>query len=207
MANLPPNDLNANLFEDEPVQPEHAPIMLGFLPAMLNIQNNNNGWIEEDEEEEMEAKQDDEEEMKAEDDDEMDAEVNDDESDAESIYPYEEADPLNRPPSDPETVEREFMNALVGRSTLQPLPPICHFTITFYDRYRVECLLFKRFKGADKRMDSFNDDLSALDSELRKQIQDHAEMKRDAAAIVPIREDDDDPAVPSDPQSPQPCDH
>nr|GEY72996.1 hypothetical protein [Tanacetum cinerariifolium] len=46
MANPPPNDLNANLPEDEPVQPEHAHAMLRFVPAMLNIPNNNNGWIE-----------------------------------------------------------------------------------------------------------------------------------------------------------------
>nr|GEV54395.1 hypothetical protein [Tanacetum cinerariifolium] len=46
MANLPPNDLNANLPEDEPVQPVHGPSMLGFAPAMLKIPNNNNGWIE-----------------------------------------------------------------------------------------------------------------------------------------------------------------
>nr|GEZ97505.1 hypothetical protein [Tanacetum cinerariifolium] len=46
MANPPPNDLNVNLPEDEPVQPEHAPAMLGFAPAMLNIPNNNNEWIE-----------------------------------------------------------------------------------------------------------------------------------------------------------------
>nr|GEU70397.1 hypothetical protein [Tanacetum cinerariifolium] len=45
MENPPPNDLNANLPEDEPVQPEHAPAMLGFTPVMLNIPNNN-GWIE-----------------------------------------------------------------------------------------------------------------------------------------------------------------
>nr|GEZ42780.1 hypothetical protein [Tanacetum cinerariifolium] len=46
MENLPPNELNANLPEDEPVQPEHAPSMLRFAPAMLKIPNNNNGWIE-----------------------------------------------------------------------------------------------------------------------------------------------------------------
>nr|GFD47037.1 hypothetical protein [Tanacetum cinerariifolium] len=48
------------------------------------------------------------------------------------IHPYEEADPLNRPPPIPETAEQEFMNAPVSRSTLQPLPPIQQFTGTFY---------------------------------------------------------------------------
>ncbi|GJS73448.1 integrase, catalytic region, zinc finger, CCHC-type containing protein [Tanacetum coccineum] len=80
MANPPPNDLNAKLLEDKPVQPKHAPIMLRFAPAMLNLPNNNNRWIEEEEdEEEMEA----EEETEAEEDEEMEVEVNDDDNDAE----------------------------------------------------------------------------------------------------------------------------
>ncbi|GKG45803.1 hypothetical protein Tco_0498249, partial [Tanacetum coccineum] len=93
---------------------------------MLNIPIYNNGWIEEDDEEEIEVEEDDKEEMEAEEDDEeeMEVEDNDDENDAEIIHPYEEADTLNRPPPSPETAEQEFMNAPVGRSTLQPLPPI-----------------------------------------------------------------------------------
>ncbi|GKB56210.1 hypothetical protein Tco_0912396 [Tanacetum coccineum] len=62
----------------------------------------------------------------------MEVKDNDDENDAEIIHPYEEADPLNRPPPSPETAEREFMNAPVSRSTLQPIPPIRQFTGTFY---------------------------------------------------------------------------
>ncbi|GKE02709.1 hypothetical protein Tco_1390692 [Tanacetum coccineum] len=212
MANPPPNDLNANLPKDEPVQPEHAPIMLGFTPAMLNIPINNNGWIEEDDEEEMEVEEDDKEEMEAEEDDEEEMEVED--NDDEIIHPYEEADPLNRPPPSPETAKQEFMNAPVSQSTLQPLPPIRQFTGTFYvgegssatifnpalcrvyppgpmgndpntlysrvktltkqmwDRYRVESLSFKRLKRNDMRMDSFDDDLTALDSTLREKIQE-----------------------------------
>ncbi|GJW63134.1 putative reverse transcriptase domain-containing protein [Tanacetum coccineum] len=65
-------------------------------------------------------------------DEEMEVKDNDDENDAEIIHPYEEADPLNRPPPSPETAEREFMNAPVSRSTLQPIPPIRQFTGTFY---------------------------------------------------------------------------
>nr|GEX49062.1 putative reverse transcriptase domain-containing protein [Tanacetum cinerariifolium] len=54
-------------------------------------------------------------------------EGNEEENDAEITHPHEEADPLNRPPPSPETVEQEFMNAPVGQSTLQPLPPIRQF--------------------------------------------------------------------------------
>ncbi|GJS36332.1 putative reverse transcriptase domain-containing protein [Tanacetum coccineum] len=43
MANPPPDDLNTNLPEDESIQPEHAPAMFRFAPAMLNVPNNNNG--------------------------------------------------------------------------------------------------------------------------------------------------------------------
>ncbi|GKD45897.1 hypothetical protein Tco_1270542 [Tanacetum coccineum] len=194
MANPPPNDLNAKLLEDKPVQPKHAPIMLRFAPAMLNLPNNNNRWIEEEEdEEEMEA----EEETEAEEDEEMEVEVNDDDNDAEITYPYEEADPLNRPPPSPETAEQEFMNAPIseGSSTtvfnpalcrVNPLGPMGNDPNTLYfrvktltkkmwDMYRVESSSFERLSRNDMRMDSFNDDLTALDSTLRKQIQ---EMKK-----------------------------
>ncbi|GJU40593.1 hypothetical protein Tco_1193550 [Tanacetum coccineum] len=225
MENPPPNDLNANLPEDEPVQSEHAPIMLGFAPAMLNIPNNNNGWIEEDDEEEIEAEEDDEEEIEAEDDNEMDVKVDDDENDAEIIHPYEEADPLNRSP----------LNA--PARDLSPLSLILPYAEFFpLDLWEMIRTLFTP---------SFDDDLTALDSTLREQIQEMKKlmaelneqweskirdqlppkkryretpydpstdttprpwrddpyvMARDAAAIVPTKEDDEDPAVPSDPQ-------
>nr|GEX39868.1 hypothetical protein [Tanacetum cinerariifolium] len=142
----------------------------------------------------MEVEEDDEEEMEVED--------NNDKNDAEIIHPYEEVNPLNRPPPSPETAEQEFMNAPVSRSTLQPLPPIRVYplgpivndpstlysriktlTIQMWDRYRVESSSFKRLKKNDMRMDSFDDDLTA-----------------DAAATVPTKDDDEGPAVPSDPQ-------
>nr|GEU29292.1 hypothetical protein [Tanacetum cinerariifolium] len=153
--------------------------MLGFAPAMINIPNNNNGWIEEDDEEEMEAKEDDEEEMEVEEDDEeeMKVENNDDENDDEIIHPYEEADPLNRPPPSLETAEQEFMNARVNRrNDLNTLySKVKTLTKQMWDMYRVESSLFKRLEINDIRMDSFDDDLTALDSTLREQIQ---EMKK-----------------------------
>nr|GFB08716.1 hypothetical protein [Tanacetum cinerariifolium] len=44
-----------------------------------------------------------------------------------------------------------------------------------FDRFRVESLSFKRLEKIDMRMDSFDDDLTALDSALKEQIQ---EMKK-----------------------------
>ncbi|GJZ06774.1 hypothetical protein Tco_0540567, partial [Tanacetum coccineum] len=112
--------------EEEPIPEQALAAPAGFAPQWIGWHdpNNNNGWIEEDDEEEEEAEE--------EDDEEMEVEDNDDENDAEIIRPYEEADPLNRPPPSPETVEQEFMKAPVSRSTLQPIPPIRQFTGTFY---------------------------------------------------------------------------
>ncbi|GJT75718.1 putative reverse transcriptase domain-containing protein [Tanacetum coccineum] len=196
MANPPPNDLNANLPEDEPVQPEHAPVMLRFAPAILNIPNNNNGWIEEDDEEEMEAEEDDEEEMEAEDDDVIDVEVNDDKDDAEVIYPYEEANPLNRPPIGSDDETESTIAAPVTSYTLRPIPPIHQFTGSFYvgegssarallaDNGRVYApgpmgcnmkTLHSKVKTLDKQMsDRYNNEFRW--ATVREQGSDHSEM-------------------------------
>nr|GEV00379.1 reverse transcriptase domain-containing protein [Tanacetum cinerariifolium] len=115
-------------------------------------------------EKQEDAEEEDEEEMKAEEDEDIEVKDNEEEDDDEITHPYEEADPFNRPPPSPETAEQEFMNATVGQSTFQPLPPI-----------RVESSSFKRLEKNDMRMDSFDDGLTALDSALREQRQ---EMKK-----------------------------
>ncbi|GKC59763.1 hypothetical protein Tco_1087361 [Tanacetum coccineum] len=134
-APIQPNDYLADddeepKEEEEPI-PEQAPA--GFAPQWIGWHepNNNNGWIEEDNEEEVEAEEEDEEEIEAEEGEDMEVKDNDNENDAEIIHPYKEAGPLNRPPYSPETTEHELMNALVSRSTLQPIPPIRQFTGTF----------------------------------------------------------------------------
>ncbi|GJW07389.1 putative reverse transcriptase domain-containing protein [Tanacetum coccineum] len=185
--------------------------------------NSNNGWIEEDNEDEVEAEEEDEEEMENEEDEEMEVENNDGENDDAEVYnPYEEADPINRPPPSPETVEREIMNALITQSTLQPIPPIRQFSGTFYvgegsfaavfnpalckvyplgpmvndlnalyskvktltkqmwDRFRVESSSSRRLERNDMKMDNFDDDLTALDSTFREQMQ---EMKKLVAGL------------------------
>ncbi|GKD74867.1 putative reverse transcriptase domain-containing protein [Tanacetum coccineum] len=118
--------------EEEPI-PKQAPA--GFAPQWIggHDPNNNNGWIKEDDEDEVEAEEDGEEEMGDEEDKEMDVEDNDGKNDDAEVYnPYEEADPLNRPPPSPKIAEREIMNTPVTRSTLQPIPPVWQFTGTFY---------------------------------------------------------------------------
>nr|GEV89409.1 putative reverse transcriptase domain-containing protein [Tanacetum cinerariifolium] len=111
--------------EEEPI-PEQATAAPAGFALHMNPQHagNMNGWLIEDDEEEVKAEEDDEEEIEAEEDKDMEVEDND----AEIIHPYEEADPFNRPPPSPEIAEQEFMNASVSQSTLQPLPPIRQFT-------------------------------------------------------------------------------
>ncbi|GJY30755.1 hypothetical protein Tco_0414250 [Tanacetum coccineum] len=149
MANLPPLNNSPNVPENE--QAPAAPA--GFDPQWIggHNPNNNNGWIEEDDEDEV-------------------------------YNPYKEADPLNRPPSSPETAKREIMNAPITWSTLQPIPPIRVKPLTkqMWDRFRVESSSSRRLERIDMRMDSFDDDLTALDSTFREQMQ---EMKKLVAGL------------------------
>nr|GFD38096.1 hypothetical protein [Tanacetum cinerariifolium] len=61
MAN-PLSNHGVNLPDDEQVQPELVPALHGFAPAVVDIPNNNNGWIEERPEEDPEIEEEDEEE-------------------------------------------------------------------------------------------------------------------------------------------------
>ncbi|GKA58979.1 putative reverse transcriptase domain-containing protein [Tanacetum coccineum] len=240
MENLPPLNYNLNIPEDEHVPtPEHAPIASNPAPIQPNDYLANDeadpekepkeeeepipkqALIKEDDEDEVEAEEEDEEEMEDEEDKEMEVEDNDGKNDDAEVYnPYEEADPLNRPPPSPKTAEREIMNTLVTRNTLQPIPPIRQFSSTFYvgegsfatvfnpalckvyplgpmvndpnalysrvktltkqmwDRFRVESSSSRRLERNDREMDSFDYDLTALDSTFREQMQ---EMKKDNA--------------------------
>ncbi|GJZ72771.1 hypothetical protein Tco_0636917, partial [Tanacetum coccineum] len=109
------------------------------------------------EEDEMEI--DDKEEIDVDDEDEMD--------DSEIINPYEEVDPLNRPPPNFDS-EPEAVATPVGHSTLHPLPHIRRFlgiVILFIPR-------------SDLCMNSFDDDLTELDSTLREQILSCSKMEQ-----------------------------
>ncbi|GJY36973.1 hypothetical protein Tco_0422351 [Tanacetum coccineum] len=134
MANLPPPNHVVGLLEDEPVHPESAPIVPKHAPVQPEGYLSD---VEEEEDPEEEPKDwlvgddNEEEEVDEMEDDEMD--VDNDEDDVEVVHPYEEADPLNRPPPDSD-METVFARATapVTSSTLQPLPPICQFSSTFY---------------------------------------------------------------------------
>ncbi|GJW56178.1 hypothetical protein Tco_0102909 [Tanacetum coccineum] len=103
MANLPPPNHVADLPEDDPEeQPKHAPKLdhlNEFAPYQIpQPEGNMNGWILEDDEEE-------EEDPKME--EEMEEENDDDDDDDEVINPYKEADPLNLPLPDSDTVSED----------------------------------------------------------------------------------------------------
>nr|GEW14398.1 hypothetical protein [Tanacetum cinerariifolium] len=55
-----------NLLDDEQVQPKPVPALLRFAPAVLDIPNNNNGWVKEDPEEDPKMEEYEEEEMEIE---------------------------------------------------------------------------------------------------------------------------------------------
>ncbi|GJR01616.1 hypothetical protein Tco_0524600 [Tanacetum coccineum] len=130
-GNLPPPNHVADFPEDELVHPEPAPIkpepkpnhMNGFaLHPLPQQENNMNGWLieDDDEEEEVDKMEDDKMDVDNDEDDEDDAEVND-EDNVEVVHPYEEVDPLNRPPPDSNERLVFVWRRSITSSTLQPL--------------------------------------------------------------------------------------
>nr|GEZ86801.1 hypothetical protein [Tanacetum cinerariifolium] len=96
MANPLPNHV-VNFPDDEQVQPEPVPALLGFEPAILDIPNNNNGWIEEESEEDPKMEEEEEEE-------EEEMEIENEINNPEIINPYEiEKGKLPPPPADSDT--------------------------------------------------------------------------------------------------------
>nr|GFB33327.1 hypothetical protein [Tanacetum cinerariifolium] len=176
--------------EEEPI-PEQAPATLdGFALQWVggHDPNNNNEWIEEDDEQEEEAKEEDDEEIEAEEDEEMEVK-------AEQEFMNAPAGQSTLQPLPP--IRHFFGTFYVGEGSsaavfnpalrkVYPLRPMINdlgvlyarvktLTKQMWDRFRVESSSFKRLEKNDMRMDSFDDDLIALDYALKEQIQ---EMKK-----------------------------
>ncbi|GJU26010.1 hypothetical protein Tco_1164631 [Tanacetum coccineum] len=180
MANLPSPDHAADLLEDEPINPEPAPIILyhalaqpeGYvgnddmeddeeedpdkdqeeepieqiIPKQNNMDGfalhinpqparNMNGWLIEDDDEEVGedgVEDEDDEEMEMDKEDEDDG-VNDNEDEAEVINAYDEVDPLNRPPPafDKETEFAPPVVPIVDADD-EPIPPVIQFGHNFH---------------------------------------------------------------------------
>nr|GEZ77375.1 hypothetical protein [Tanacetum cinerariifolium] len=177
MENVPPPNNNPNAPEKEPILDLALAALVRFAPQWIGvqIQDNNNGWLEEDpEEEEIEG-----EDM-----------VNNEEDDAEVINPYEEADPHNRPPptSDEKT---EFTPPVVQIADVDdvPIPPVIHFGSNFHvgeslatrdllagnskvyapgPMFRTEKKMAKKLRQDELRMNGQEFDITALDSAVRE---------------------------------------
>nr|GEX74657.1 hypothetical protein [Tanacetum cinerariifolium] len=126
-----------NFPNDEQVQPKLVLALHGFVPAVLDIPNNNNGWIEEEPKEDPKMKEEEEQEQEEE---EMD--IEDEMDDPEIIDPYEiEEGKLPPPPADSDTSsdsepeveakDEDGDEATVGTITRAPysVPP---FSCTIY---------------------------------------------------------------------------
>nr|GEV03323.1 hypothetical protein [Tanacetum cinerariifolium] len=122
------------------VQLELVPALHGFAPAVLEIPNNNNGWIEEEPEEDPKMEEEEKEEEEEEEEEEMD--IEDEMDDPEIIDPYKiEEGKLLPPPGDSDTSsdfepeveaeDEEGDEATVGTITWAPysVPP---FSGTIY---------------------------------------------------------------------------
>nr|GEV61339.1 hypothetical protein [Tanacetum cinerariifolium] len=185
MAN-PLSNNGVNLLEDEQVQPELVPALHGFAPAVLDIPNNNNGWIKEEPEEDPEMEEEEEEEMDIE--DEMD--------DPEIIYPYEiEEGELPPPPADSDTSfdseheveadDEDGDEATVGTIThaSYSVPP---FSGTVYVGSESSRKMFNRANteySTLKRLGEMDRYLSGLSTERRSEVREHYKLKQSVSTL------------------------
>ncbi|GJQ97639.1 putative reverse transcriptase domain-containing protein [Tanacetum coccineum] len=140
-------------------------------------EENMNGWlIKDDDDEELEeygvGDDDDEEEMEMDDEDNG---GNNDEFYAEVINPYEEVDPLNRPPpTSHEKTEFAPLVVPIADANDEPIPPVIylesiHRGVTrldrkMFDRYKTKKIMAKNFKEDEFRMNCLEYDITALDT-------------------------------------------
>nr|GEX68166.1 hypothetical protein [Tanacetum cinerariifolium] len=173
-----------------------------FAPQLVNgyDPNNNNGWIEEDGEEEEEAKEDDEEEMEAEEDEEMEVKDNEEESDDEITHPYKEADPLIKPPPSPEIAEQEFMNApVVQKRELRAENEMLRIRLrAIEDKVEYKHMEDEYYKNHFTRVSGYYDDLRGWEYRVRNQLslkRKYRERPYDPSTNTTSRPRHDDPYV------------
>ncbi|GKD43222.1 hypothetical protein Tco_1267867 [Tanacetum coccineum] len=204
MANLPPPNNDPN--ELIPDQASAAPV--GFAPQWIGWQNpnNNNGWLDEDDDEEPEedeadedndeepekdkADEDNNEEMEEEEDEEEEEIVTEDE--AEIIYPYDEADPNNRPPPASDD-ESEFAPSVIPDIDevypLGPVPPTIGTAISrirklneqMRERAKIDERIVKKIDKSDLRIRMVGRDAMSLDGAVR-------ECQADVSKVISIME-------------------
>nr|GEY17053.1 reverse transcriptase domain-containing protein [Tanacetum cinerariifolium] len=180
MANSLPNHI-VNLLDDEQVQPEPVPALLGFAPAVLEIPNKNNGWIEEEPEEDPGMEEEEEEEEK-----EMD--IEDEMDDPEIINPYEiEEGELPPPPADSDTssdsepeVETEDENeneaATIGKDVDILHHKVKSLAQQMFERANTEYSTLKRLSEMDRY-------LGGISMERRSESREHHELKQNVSTL------------------------
>nr|GEZ54467.1 hypothetical protein [Tanacetum cinerariifolium] len=168
MANPLPNHV-VNLPDDEQVQPEPVPALLRFAPAVLDIPNNNNGWIEEEPEEDPEMEEEEKDEMEIE--EEMD--------DPEIINPYEiEEGELPPPPTDSDTSsdsEPEFEAEDENKDEAATVGTITHAP------YHVQPFLGTTYVGSGS---SNKEEKERLKKKLRVSQQENEQMEQAFLHVV-----------------------
>nr|GEW96182.1 hypothetical protein [Tanacetum cinerariifolium] len=176
MENPLPNHV-VNLPDNEQVQPDPVPALLEFAPAVLDILNNNNGWIEKVLEEDPEMKEEEEEEMK----------IEDEMNDPEIINTYEIEEGELPPPiadsdtssdSEPEVEdedEDESEAATVGTITRKDVDilyrKVKSLAQQMFERANTEYTTLKRLGEMDRY-------LGVIGMERRSETQEHYELKQ-----------------------------
>nr|GFB93576.1 hypothetical protein [Tanacetum cinerariifolium] len=185
MANPLPNH-GVNLPDDEQVQPKLVPALHGFAPPVLDIPNNNNGWIEEEPEEDPKIEEGEEEKEEKE---EMD--IEDEMDDPEIIDPYKiEEGELPPPPADSDTssdsepeVEAEDEDgdeATVGTINQAPysVPPfsVKGLTPQMFDRANTEYSTLKRLGEMDRY-------LGRINTKWKSKAREHHKLKQSVSTL------------------------
>nr|GFC07244.1 hypothetical protein [Tanacetum cinerariifolium] len=167
MANPLPNH-GVNLLDDKQVQPELVPALHGFAPAVLDIPNNNNGWIEEGPEEDPEIEEEEEEEEEMDIEDEMD--------DPEIIDPYE----IGGVPLFSSTI---YVGSGSSRKVFAPGNDvdILHRKVKglahqMFDRANTEYSTLKRLGEMDQY-------LSGISTERRTEAREHHKLKQSVSTL------------------------
>nr|GEV18624.1 hypothetical protein [Tanacetum cinerariifolium] len=208
--------------EEEPIeQVVPKPNNMDGFALHMNpqLERNMNGWLIEDDDEELEEDEvdnDDDEEIEMDEYDEDEGE-NDNEDDAEVINAYEDVDPLNRtPPTSDKETEFAPPVVLIVDVNDEPVPPVIHLgdiihrlvirlDRKMFDRYKTEKRITKRFREDEFLMNGYEYDITALDTAEKPPIHpasapradDPYSMVRDAA-IAAQEDDDDDTTSPRD---------
>nr|GEW19207.1 putative reverse transcriptase domain-containing protein [Tanacetum cinerariifolium] len=167
----------------------HKPNNMDGFALHMNLQpkGNMNGWLIADDDDELEEDvvgDDDEEEMEVDENDEEN-DGNNNEDEAEVINPYEEVDPLNRPPpTSDEEYEFAPLVVLIVDANDELVPLVIEFggvkrlDRQVFEKYNTKIRMAKKFKEDDLRINGHEYDITALDAAIRENSSDYSKMMK-----------------------------